>query len=102
MVIILLVIGLFLGLGVVLFNGKGSFLIAGFNTMPSEEKEKYDVIALCKFVGKMMFALAFSMFFWFLSEAYDSQLLFYIGLILFLALVAFMLIFINTRDRFKK
>ncbi len=102
MIIMLLIIGLFLGLGVVLINGKGSFLIAGFNTMPSEEKEKYDVIALCKFMGKMMFALSFSMIFWLLSEAYDIKWLFYMGLILFLAMIAFMLIFINTGNRFKR
>ncbi|WOV84539.1 DUF3784 domain-containing protein [Sporosarcina jeotgali] len=102
MIIMLSVIVLFLGLGVVLINGKGSFLIAGFNTLPSEEKEKVNVIALCKFMGKMMFALSFSMLFWLLGEAYDSNWLFCMGLILFLALVVFMLIFINTGNRFKK
>ncbi|MFB9974094.1 DUF3784 domain-containing protein [Allobacillus sp. SKP2-8] len=102
MIIMLLVIGLFLGLGFVFINGKGSFLIAGFNTMPSEEKEKYDVIALCKFMGKKMFALSFSMIFWLLSVAYDLKWLFYIGLVLFLAVIVFMLIYINTGGRFKK
>lgn len=102
MITMLLVIGLFLGLGVVLVNGKGSFLIAGFNTMPPEDKEKYDVIALCKFMGKIMFALSFSMLFWVFSEVYDRTWLFYMGLILFLAIIAFMLVFINRGNRFKK
>lgn len=28
-------------MGIVLFNGHGSWLIAGYNTMKPEEKEKY-------------------------------------------------------------
>ncbi|UOR13710.1 DUF3784 domain-containing protein [Halobacillus amylolyticus] len=35
----------FLWLGVFLINGKGSSLIAGYNTLPKEEKEKYDTVA---------------------------------------------------------
>ncbi|MFD1927021.1 DUF3784 domain-containing protein [Sporosarcina siberiensis] len=102
MIIMLLGIGLFLGLGIVFMRGKGSFLIAGFNTLPPEEKEKYDTIELCKFMGKMMFALSFSMVFWVLSEAYDMNGLFYFGLVLFLAIIVFMLIYMNTGNRFKK
>src|SRR5699024_1510257 len=99
MIVMLLVIGLFIGLGVVLINGKGSFLIAGFNTMSLEEKEQYDVIALCKFMGKMMFALSFSVILLLFSEIYEIKWLFYIVLILFLVIVAFMLIYIYTRNR---
>ncbi|WP_237475779.1 DUF3784 domain-containing protein [Virgibacillus salexigens] len=61
MIVMMFVIGLFIVLGIILINGKGSSLIAGYNTMPPEEKEKYDTVALCKFMGKMMFALSFSM-----------------------------------------
>jgi len=48
--------------------GKGSSLIAGFNTLSEEEKEKYDVVALCKFMGKMMFALTFCVALWLISQ----------------------------------
>ncbi len=102
MIITLLLIGLFIGLGIVFINGKGSFLIAGFNTIAPEENETYDTIALCKFMGKMMFALSFSIFLWFISEAYDINWLFYVGLVLFLVIVAYMLIYTNTGNRFKK
>ncbi|WP_438316753.1 DUF3784 domain-containing protein [Sporosarcina sp. FA9] len=102
MIIMLLVIGLFVGLGIVFINGKGSFLIAGFNTMPPEEKEKYDTIALCKFMGKMMFALSFSMVFWLLSEVYDINWLFYFGLVLFFGIIAFTIIYMNAGNKFKK
>src|SRR5699024_4958133 len=102
MIVMLLVIGLLIGLGDVLINGKGSFLIAGFNTMSIEEKEQYDVIAHCKFMVKMMFTLSYSMILLLFSEIYEIKWLFYIGLILFLVIVSFMLIYINTRNRFKK
>ena len=36
---------------VVLLRGKGSFLIAGYNTMKASEKRKYDEVALCKLMG---------------------------------------------------
>lgn len=99
---ILMMIGLFVILGVLLINGKGSFLIAGYNTMSPEEKEKYDVKSLCKFMGKMMFVLAVSMLFWVFGEAYDVEELFYVGLFLVLAIVLFMVIYMNTGNRFKK
>ncbi|WP_232321229.1 DUF3784 domain-containing protein [Sporosarcina ureae] len=98
----LLVIGVFIGLGIVFINGKGSMFIAGYNTMSPVEKEKYDVVALCKFMGKMMFALSCSMVFWLLSDVYNNNSLFYFGLVLFIAIVAFMLFYMNAGDRFKK
>jgi len=88
----MLVIAPFIVLGIILINGKGSLLIAGYNTMPPEEKKKYDVVTLCKFIGKMMFSLSFSMLFWLLSEPLEISWLFYFGLVLFLGKVAFMII----------
>lgn len=94
------VIILFVIFGIILSNGKGSSLIAGFNTLSQEEKGKYDTVALCKFMGKMMFALSFSMVFWVLSEAYEIKWLFVLGLILFVGVIVFALIYSNTRNRF--
>lgn len=59
MIVMIIVIALFIGIGIVFINGKGSSLIAGFNTMTPEEKENYDTLALCKFMGRMMFVLSF-------------------------------------------
>lgn|SRR5699024_9264841 len=102
MLIIACIIALFVVLGIFLLNGKGSFLIAGYNTMSPEDKEKYDTVRLTKFMGKMMFALSFSMLFWILSIAYERNWLFSLGLILFFGMVVFMIIYVNTGDRFKK
>jgi hypothetical protein len=39
---------------ILLLTGRGSFLIAGYNTLPGETKDKYDQPALCRFVGKVL------------------------------------------------
>lgn len=97
-----IIIIIFIGIGISLSQGKGAYLIAGYNTMPKEEKEKYDVLALCKFMGKMMFLFAFSMGFWLLGDIFESTALFIVGTVIFLAVTAFMLIYMNTNNRFKK
>jgi hypothetical protein len=102
LIVTLIIIASFVTMGIFLLNGKGAFLIAGYNTMPKEEKEMYDEPALCRFMGKMMIALSVCMLFWPASELLDLQWLFVLGLILFLGTVLFMLVFINTGNRFKK
>ncbi|WP_246141208.1 DUF3784 domain-containing protein [Bacillus marasmi] len=102
MIIMVVPIVLIVILGIIFINGKGSSFIAGYNTMEPEEKKKYDTAALLKFVGKMMFGLSFSMIFWVLSVAYENNWLFVFGLALFMAILVFMLIYINTGNRFKK
>ena len=45
-------IAVFMGiLTVVLLMGKGSFLIAGYNTSSKEEKQEYDEKKLCRTMG---------------------------------------------------
>ncbi len=44
-------VGILAVLSIVLLMGKGSFLIAGYNTASKQEKEKYDVKKLCRVVG---------------------------------------------------
>lgn len=47
-IIILTVAFLFFIIGIFLFNGKGKWLIAGYNTASKEEKQKYDEKKLCR------------------------------------------------------
>ena len=89
-------------LGVFLLNGRGTFLIAGFNTLPKEEKAKYDKLALSKFYGKTILALSVSMVFWLLSDILQNNVLFIIGLILFAGIIVFSLVYSNFGVRFKK
>ena len=93
---------LFIILGIALANGKGVNLIAGYNTLSKQDKEKIDADALCKYTSAMMFGLAVC---WcVLSAGLQAELmwLFWIGLGLFIAVTVFFVIFLNTGDRLKK
>lgn len=54
----IIIIILSIGLGILFSSGKRAFLISGYNTMSKKERSKYDAVALCKFMGKLMFAMA--------------------------------------------
>jgi len=41
-------------MSIFLMNGKGAFLIAGYNTMSKKEQAKYDEKALCRSVGRFV------------------------------------------------
>ena len=101
-IIVGIMIGIFMILGIVLYSGKGAYLIAGYNTKEEQEKDQYDAVALCKFMGKMVFALCFSMCFWILGDLLRKDWLFTIGVLLFIGIVVFMIAYVNTKGRFKK
>lgn len=44
-------------IAVALLCGRGSFLIAGYNTLSKETKAAYDTKSLCRFVGKLLFPI---------------------------------------------
>ena len=44
----------FIILGIILLTGRGSFFLAGYNTLPNDIKGIYNAKALCKFMGKIM------------------------------------------------
>lgn|SRR5690625_946551 len=102
MIILLILIVLFIVIGFYFSSGKGEFLIAGFNTMPKEEQEKYDSVALCKFMGKMMFIYTFCLSLWLIAHVIDEKILFYIGLVLFMMVTIFSLVYMNISERLKK
>lgn len=92
----------FLIFAIVLSQGKGAFLIAGYNTMSDSEKEKYNEKALAKFVGKVMYGYCFCLLLWGLNDLFKTEWLFIIGFVLFIGLTIFTLVYANTRNRFKK
>lgn len=95
-------IAVIVSIGIVFMNGKGAFLIVGYNILSKEEKKQYNTIALCKFMGKVMFALSFSMVFWILGDIFNAHWIYIVGAILFSAIVIFTIIYANTGNRFKK
>ena len=92
----------FLIAAVIFSKGKGAALIAGYNTMPPQEKRQYDEVAMCKFMGKIMYGICFCLVLFAVAGIVDENALFIIGLILMFALVIFALVYTNTNNRFKK
>lgn len=69
----ILIILIFITVGIFLSKGKGIFLIAGFNTMSKEEKEQYNLLAVCKFMSKFCFALAFYILLLIINTYYEIR-----------------------------
>ncbi len=86
-------------LGIVLWCGKGAWLIAGYNTSSKDEKAKYDEKALCRFVAKIMFAMAVFMLLIFTVENVAVHLLLSLLAVVF---IFGAVIYANTGNRFKK
>lgn len=57
-IVIGIIMLLLIAMSIALLMGKGTWLIAGYNTLDKEEKEQYDRIALCKFIGKYLLSIA--------------------------------------------
>lgn len=93
---ILFVAGLFIRFG------KSSGLIAGYNTLSKEEKEKYDLKGLSSFISNLLFLCALIE----VAEAifvYTNNTPFVItGFILLFILAVGAIIYANTGNRFKK
>lgn len=90
----------FVLLGSLFSRGKGAFLIAGYNTASPEEKARYDEKALCRFMGKLMFALAACQVVMGLGAARVGMWLYWLGIALFLASALGGVIYANTGGRF--
>lgn len=97
-----LLTGGFIFLGIALYMGKCSFLIAGYNLMKKEQKEEYDELALCRFTGKLMFFLAFCMLLSIGGTIMQNAVLLSLSLLLFVASITFAVIYANTGSRFRK
>ena len=100
-IIDLLIAILFLIFGLFLQKGKGAFLIAGYNTLPKKEKDKYDKDALCKFMSKVAFSMMVSFIILSVSNLFEKVILMWFGWILFGLTIIFTLIYGNTGNRFK-
>ena len=98
----LAVMALFVGLGILFSRGKGAFLIAGYNTMPRAKKERYDQRALCRFMGRLMFALAACWVPVALGSILDMSWLYGAGIAAYLIVIAAGVIYANTGHRFQK
>ncbi|QAA37613.1 DUF3784 domain-containing protein [Akkermansia muciniphila] len=92
----------FMILGAVLSMGKCSFLIAGYNMMNRGQKKQYDEQALCRFMGKIMYCLAFAMLLWLASIIFQNSVLLSASLYFLVGSIAFAVIYAGAGSRFKK
>ena len=58
MIILIIVAAILAIMGFVILIGKGDNLIAGYNTAPKEEREKYNIKRLRGLIGSLLIALA--------------------------------------------
>ena len=85
-----------------LLQGKGAWLISGYNTMPKEKRDKYDKDKLCKFTGRILVPMAVLLPAMMAAVAFEIWWLTYLLSSFFLAFIIAILIYANTGNRFKK
>ncbi len=93
---------LFLIMGIVLWKGKGAWLIAGYNTSSKAEKARYDEKALCRFVAKLMFFYVACFAVSAVCTCLEATTIYYCVMALFLIVTIAAVIYANTGNRFKK
>lgn len=101
MIVLLITIAVFVVLGILFINGKAAFLIAGYNTMSPQDKAQYDIAALSKFMGKIMFVTSASLAMIALGEMLSSTGLIIVGTVVLIAASLFAAVYANTSNRFK-
>jgi uncharacterized membrane protein YidH (DUF202 family) len=97
-----IIILLMIIMAVFLINGKGSFLIAGYNTMNKHEKEKHDKKAISFFTGWLLIFMSVGMIALFIGSFLDIEWLLYCGIALIIVIPISGAIYMNTSSRFKK
>jgi len=98
------VITVFIGIlliimGIVFLTGRGSFLVAGYNTMSKKKKLNYDSEALCRFIGKFILPIGI------LTplniiDSISNWFGYFYAIIIILSSV-FIVYYTNTQERFK-
>ncbi|MDU1443032.1 MAG: DUF3784 domain-containing protein [Clostridium cochlearium] len=92
MLIAWIVVGIFAILSITLLLGKGSFLIAGYNTSSKEEKEQYNEKKLCRAMGVMLLSLTIATIFLITNKIMSS----YYGIFVVISSII-VTIYMNTK-----
>lgn len=88
-------------LGVMLLRGRGFSLLAGWSEMPREKRDRLNKRAMGRFLGGLMFALAFCALLWPIGIS-TQMWIFWAGLFLFFAVLAGGVAYLNKSARFTK
>jgi len=92
----------FLALSLYLLTGRGGFLIAGYNTLPKTQKEKYDEKALCKAAGSLLLLITATLAVLFYGIYAQNSFLCYIAAAGMIILTAGGIIYMSKTDKFLK
>ncbi|MGZ9848294.1 DUF3784 domain-containing protein [Macrococcus psychrotolerans] len=93
----IIIVILFLLIGIYMLTGRGGFLIAGYNMLPKEQKQKYDEKRLCRFTGAVFIIATMCLV---LIEYTEVNEVF--GIAGFITIILAFVILVNTSDYFKK
>jgi len=100
--IVAIVIVPMLIMAIFLLNGKGAFLIAGYNTMGKAEQEQYDKEAFCRFTGKVLLVICACVVFIFTGVYLGIPWVTYTGIVLTFIFSLSCAFYANTGKRFLK
>lgn len=104
MMLVYLLFGIFMmGIGLMLWHGKGGSLLAGWNTMPREEKMKWDEKRLLRFNGRCLLFLGVLVVLIGVLPllGLPMGIVNIVGWTLFVLLILWMVIYQNTGGRFR-
>ncbi|MGL5649453.1 MAG: DUF3784 domain-containing protein [Clostridium sp.] len=93
------------GLGIIIGSGKGGFLIAGYNTLDKHEQDKYDQKRYFKFMGKFLGVLALIQLVLPICKIFEIgnfKVITSVVSVIFIGTTIGGIIFMNTKNRFKK
>jgi len=98
--IILIISGLLIVSAIILLTGYGSMLIKGYNTMPKEEREKYNAKALSRFIGIIVLPIGLMMPFLGIESIRNWYV--WVFVTVTIALVIFATIYLYKSGKYKK
>jgi NADH:ubiquinone oxidoreductase subunit 3 (subunit A) len=89
MIAVYILIAILVISAIALLMGKGSWLIAGYNTASKKEKEKYDEKKLCRCVGIMLLLISviFGAISYVKTEKFAETMIIFIILIVIIGLI---------------
>ena len=70
--------------------------------MPKKEREKYDTVALCRFLGGILLPIALTVPAFFLGGYFKIDWLNYVVVGIDVGLILFAIVYANTKNRFRK
>ncbi|MDL2252910.1 DUF3784 domain-containing protein [Ruminococcaceae bacterium OttesenSCG-928-I18] len=89
-------------MSIVLMTGRGSSLVAGYNTMSAEEQKKWDEKALCRFLGKLLFLFTLFIGLAMVASAHDRDGVFGVFTTMAMAELIGGVIYANKSRRFRQ